>query len=532
MICFIYTISLFATGICVEKKSLQQNEDAATSISSPDEESKKGDAKLWVSMLYALGILSLGTAGFLLSINIYDCAPKRQSARLREGSKFRGEPVPSELSVYKATYEVNTTFVPEDVQVWFDNSYKTNPTSFSYLPEVNTLLFSGNNGTNNENHPWYKNSIIFKSVNGNKPTALTNVYMAQSFVTSQSADTTCFIGNGETSSDNSGKTVFCTNDGNVFREIPSTEIFQPMSLLWKDDTLWVDGTSDNVDWTSVLYSVNPQTMETTLHSYKADDDMDGSPFEPLENCVQNKAIISLFLSAIPVTILSIVLWIKKKYPSLPVTGYVGISFSMSLIVYAARDTLLDGVFFKWWFSLTSAAWLFGLFFLYILKRVQKDTLDWSMNFSGLLYFGSMIALIGAPGQYGDWWRWLLINILTFVPIPIVGVVCEKIILISIGAIGVFIDVWKVADSLANIGAFDGFKVPVYFVVFTVSGLILGFIGLRMSKKQRVIQDFVFSLAERYLTKWMKRPVTTDKQQEDPEAPVVVYSDEAIPLSTE
>ena len=52
-----------------------------------------------------------------------------------------------------------------------------------------------------------------------------------------------------------------------FRFVDETRIREPRNLFWKDGILWAVGHPQELnDFGDVIYSVNPGTMETVLHS--------------------------------------------------------------------------------------------------------------------------------------------------------------------------------------------------------------------------------------------------------------------------
>ena len=87
---------------------------------------------------------------------------------------------------------------------------------------------------------------------------------------------------------------------------------------------------------------------------------------------------------------------------------------------------------KWWFAISCSLWTIGLCLFYLANQVTKETLKWSLNFAALVYFASNFCF-----------GWKTIIVVSFAPLLLVGIVSEQIFVVVLGAIRIFVDVWKI-----------------------------------------------------------------------------------------
>jgi len=254
----------------------------------------------------------------------------------------------------------------------------------------------------------------------------------------------------------------------------------------------------------MIYSLNPDTMETTAHTVIKDsgeeslsEDFVGAEEILALECDpefvdRRVALFSVFVGIIPTLIVSLFIWFKLYIPTMPITTYfsatwfilvVQILFPSSQVFYSLFDVV------NWWFVLSSGFWLLALFLFYLTNRVTKTTLTWTINFTAVVFFISMFVVTEVFSN-SSWLGWIIINVVSFAPLIFVGIVSDQNFLIVLGAIGIFVDVGKIGASIGN-----GDSIPVYFLLFGVSGIGLGYFGLILNKYQQVIQSVVKNKAE-------------------------------------
>ena len=77
---------------------------------------------------------------------------------------------------------------------------------------------------------------------------------------------------------------------------------------------------------------------------------------------------AVFTMAIPIALVSIVLWKKKQVPSMAVTTYVGLTLIfVSVLIFVTAETEPTDTPFKWWFSITGFLYLTVLSYLVLSK---------------------------------------------------------------------------------------------------------------------------------------------------------------------
>jgi len=319
----------------------------------------------------------------------------------------------------------------------------------------------------------------------NDPQLVSTVFSPEE-LTLVSNKTACFTAYESESMES--KILYCT-DGISVDAFRSHE--DPFDLFAGDDgKLWFRQYRTN---NGMIYSLNPDTMETTFHTVIKDL---GEEFECDEEFADRRvALFSIFVGIIPTLIVSLFIWFKLYIPTMPITTYfsatwfilvVQILFPSSQVFYSLFDVV------NWWFVLSSGFWLLALFLFYLTNRVTKTTLTWTINFTAVVFFISMFVVTEVFSN-SSWLGWIIINVVSFAPLIFVGVVSDQNFLIVLGAIGIFVDVGKIGASIGN-----GDSIPVYFLLFGVSGIGLGYFGLILNKYQQVIQSVVKNKAESWL----------------------------------
>jgi len=506
-ICCAYALLLFILSYWSEKKNLSYG---------AQEDEKKIDFKLFVHLLYALAVLTMSVAGLILALNVINCAPI---------DTFR--------DIENSGWEIDMSTIPKDVQSWAKNyDFKGFvETTFKYFPASGVSLFRGNDGMSEVGFPGYTSHKLWQSVEGKQPTFVDDMYDPFWFVSDEMSNTTCFIASKRLSIEQKEmwveteyvRRVVCTNDGLDLRIIEEKVIRDPKNLFWNNGTLWVVGKSvqKQDDWGNIIFSVNPGSLEVQNHSRKKENAPPQETSCDNDNFRRKSAIATLFLSSLPLAAISLVLWVKKGIPTLPITTYVGVSASV-VCLYVMAEFFEDGIsdsFYIWWFGVTSAIWVLSLFFLSLVKKIKRDTLVWSLNFSSIVLLINAAAIFGIfRFRLGDeWWRWVLINMFVFIPLIMIGVICASAVVVLTGTAGLFMDVYKISDTFSKMNDYNN-TIPIYFGVFAVSGITLGVVGWLVNKNQYDIQLRVSMFATKYFGSFIQ---SEQVQEDDDDIPVEV-----------
>jgi hypothetical protein len=208
-----------------------------------------------------------------------------------------------------------------------------------------------------------------------------------------------------------------------------------------------------------------------------------------EECMTKQSILALFVSALPVSIVSILLWIKRHASSMAITSYIGISATASFIFIASRGNSYDmDDFYQWWLSIAGAMFVMVLVDLLSCKRkIAQSPLHWGINFGSLVFFVGMIMVTGIF-DLGGVWSWLVFNALALVPLGIVGLATNQAFLLVLCATGWLMDSFKFADWVSATLFND--EVPIQFIILAISGLLIAGAGWLLSKHQEEVHNFL------------------------------------------
>jgi hypothetical protein len=237
-------------------------------------------------------------------------------------------------------------------------------------------------------------------------------------------------------------------------------------------------------------------MIISLHSDRMEDRKDESLCHE-STTMRKRAIVTFFATTLPVTLASITIWKVKQIPSMGTTTYVGLTLVYASLAMTIRPNLFDqGNPFKWWFPITGLIWLLVLSYL-VLSQLTflrcKASLRWGLVTSGIAFMFGMIYLLLGELEYGynTFWRWLLLNILAFVPLILLGASTDSVFLMFLGAFGFLMDSWRFATF---VGYHTGeASVPLQFLVFSFAGMMVGALGIQISKHQDHVKTWAASL---------------------------------------
>jgi hypothetical protein len=413
--------------------------------------------------------------------------------------------------------------LPSAVRAWASSDQSHHELSYGTFVFIsntggadNFTLFQGSDGTS-DNHAqtlWSATSA------GREPLNFPNIENPSQLILTGTG-WACFTGIDATPSSNTyeeqyhvpyptpiskSSLVGCSN-GTVVRTTDSTQnSFQgPSDFIIDNSTLWFKDyppwSGDKAGSGTLVYSIdNFETMEVELHStytkpestqYHAEESLkiyeDAATNDDL--CWTKHSILAVFLAALPVTLASFVLWLKRKAPSMAITIYIGLNACANFVYLAivSRDNDLDG-FWGWWLTISGALYLIILSDLTHCKRhLARHPLIWGMNVAAIAYFIGPIILTGIIPDIFDSsssmaGQWIVFNVFVLIPLVVVGVGYRQIFLLVLCAIGWLMTAFKIGSALAALAAPAAYT-PIYFVVLAISGLLLAGAGWWLNKNQ-------------------------------------------------
>ena len=514
-------------GAAADDGSLHDEVDVGVSNAIVTNDSERRMPPL-ANLFYGLFALALGGSGYFLPMNLYNC----------DGGG--GHP-------YKPAghWAANITALPENVQSWaISTEPRVSVANFVFIPGEKVTLFTGtaeNEGRTTMNSLWAAPASVYP-FNGGEPVHFPNVTHPSQFIVTGTGRA-CFFAyksydpppskkkyppqpksiygmNIIGCCDCDGKTLTMTN--------PSiNELHSPYDFFIDNSTkvLWFKDYPPTVGSQSgdgkLIYSIsNYETMEVVLHStYRkarsyeytfATGDGYSKPYVPPEEkgsgsssrakngmeCMTKQSILALFVSAIPVSVVSILLWIKRNAPSMAITTYIGIGATASFIFTAARGNAdYMGDFYEWWLSITGALFVLALLDLLSCKRkIARSPLVWGINFGSLAYFIGMINLTGIFDYPGGAWCWIIFNAFALVPLGLLGLATNQAFLLVLCAVGWLMDSVKLANWISDAMAIG--EGPIQFVVLAISGLLIAGAGWLLSKHQEEVHNVLCYQFER------------------------------------
>lgn len=297
----------------------------------------------------------------------------------------------------------------------------------------------------------------------------------------------------------------CTNDG---VEISTTEesFNNPRQLFYSNDLFWFLSYSppESKRYGTLLYSADPSNLkEVKLYSTITIEEED----KPRDNeCTPDRTnrirfLSLLFLSGIPSFMAALAIGFLYKIPSMPVGGYLSITWLVVCLIFAI-DPSFDNMynFFRWWSVFTSGPGMIILALTHLTKRTTKGEITWGINFAGIVYTVGMFMLLEVFSE-DMFWRWALLTIFAILPLLVFSVITGQIILMMVASIVILIDVYRLTSYITESVGF-GESFPVQFIVLGLSGLALGFLGFLFSKRQSQFQSAVSAWTESTLGRWV------------------------------
>lgn len=253
-----------------------------------------------------------------------------------------------------------------------------------------------------------------------------------------------------------------------------------------DGILWIKELDSKPVSGSKIFSLDPVTMISTLHSYKVQDssshiiDSDNSCDEGYS--IRIIAIAFLFASVLPMTAMTFLLGKKTKVPSMGISAYVCISLvyvCLHILVSSNEGEYLN---FRVWFAVSGlACLLLSTYFLFTLQQHDSNAprcVDKSheKQFRSLLgisavafAWGTMaVLLIDVFADRETFGMWVLFNLLVFCPLLLLGAAADSTFVLAWGGLGFLADAFRLASLIDS--------VLFFFLVFSLMGLLVGYLG--------------------------------------------------------
>lgn len=444
------------------------------------------------NLLYGLFTLALGVTGYFLPMNFFPCYG---------GGGGTGD------NPSNGYWYTDISSLPSDVQSWATSSTQQPSlpsATFTYFKDekynYSTLLFQGSDKSSSNYH-----QILWSTTDCAEPMNFSEILNPSQFI-STSAGWGCFAGFNKTIYESSesdwhlkSSLVGCSN-GQVLRTTKDSQFsFQGpydffvdnnYTLWFKDYPLWFDPSSG-----TLIYSLKnvDDTMEVTLHSSympgehtpPAVGPYDAQPYDATTNyndCWMKQSILALYISALPIAVTSILLWLKRTAPSMAVTTYVGLTAAATFIYLAITQTAFGmDDFWSWWLSISGGLYVIILSDLsHCQRNIARGPLIWGINFGALAFFIGMIFLTSIFDRDLNW-RWIVFDLFVIIPLGIIGLAYKQVFLLVLCAIAWLMTTVKIAFALAppTSAAF----VPIFFVVLAISGLLIAGSGWWLNKNQ-------------------------------------------------
>ncbi|KAL7426960.1 hypothetical protein ACHAXM_000649 [Skeletonema potamos] len=450
------------------------------------------------NLLYGLFTLALGVTGYFLPMNLFSCY---------------GGSTPSSTGHWST--DISTLPKSDVLRAWAssDQPHEWSYATFVYISNagggLNFTLFQGSDASGT-----YVQTLWLAM--GGEPIHFPEIQNPSQFITTGTG-WACFAGIDAMPSSNSneqypdaipiskGSLVGCSN-GTVVRTTDLTQyIFQgPYDFIVDDDTLWLKDyppwSGDQTGTGTLIYSIDDYDrmevqLQSTYSKSKSEqyETVEYSPrplsYEDVETnddnnyCWSKHSALAIVVSALPITLSSVLLWLKRKAPSSAITSYIGLSAAASFVYLAIVGKEHDVAdFWGWWFSMSGALYLTILCDLTHCKRhIARYPLIWGVNVSALAFFVGMIFLLSIFEENMAW-SWIVFNLFALIPLVIVGIGYNQVFLLVLCAVGWLMTTVKIASALAAVAA-PAANVPIYFIALAISGLLIAGAGWWLNKNQ-------------------------------------------------
>jgi len=525
------------------------------------------------SLLYGLGVIALGVTGFFLPINLMGC----------NGSDDTG----TEYSQWKVD---DISSFPSSIQEWARDDYQEvqQRPSYCYLNQTGTTLFAGHGQRDQTSPSW---NILYSvetttttttnpSTDGNSfwgaaPVPYDTVTEPELFTTLNN-EAACFT---NLAWSNGRPAVGCyypnnnhnnNNDPIQWPQYPTkmahmrvndvyTMVAAARSPRHEELLYWKQLPRGRRERGTIVLSMSVKTMNVVLHSHREtphhNDDHGDSSCDPRRDARQ-KAIGSLFLTALPMLLTSLYVWkAKQQVSSMGVLVYGSLTLAFTCI-YAAVDPDMyrAETVFQWWLiGSGSIVLLLSVRTLLLYGGLANNNnnnsttprrhstlpptppsqrwivpgpFHWCASASALaLLLGLIVALdllctTTTCGNVPS--HWFVFSIAGVIPVALLGTAVNNLFLMLLAAAGFFADAVRFAAFLSDNAAPNDLQVPIVFVVLSISGVLLGWLGMLLSRQRRRIQSritMLFQMLDRvvfYLIVCCRRSSRTSANQPDDE----------------
>jgi hypothetical protein len=432
------------------------------------------------NLLYGLFALALGVTGYFLPMNLYNCYDFGYSANPQSGR-----------------WSTDLSSLPPNVRQWAEavSSYNPNPT-FAFLSGQNTTLFQGSDEDSNP--------TLWMATGRKEPIHFEEIQNPSQFVLTGSGFA-CFsaFGDGAPRSGNGYETksvVGCSDGTSVETTMRGIyELQSPHDFYVDNRTLWFkdlglyDGRYGDG---AIIYSIgNYTSMQMEMHSTYTPPDNDADS-ETHPDCFRKQSTVAIFVSALPVVVSSVLLWIGRSAPSASITTYVGVSSAALFIYMAIVEEYYDMTeFWGYWLSISGALYVLILADLtHCKRRMAEPPLVWGVNFGSLAFFVGMI-LSTKIYELGNALPWILFNVLAMLPLALLGIAYNQVFLLVLCAVGWIMTTVRIASAISD-ALFDTAQVPIYFIVLAISGLLIAAAGWGLNKHQDRMRGVLVGRLER------------------------------------
>jgi hypothetical protein len=501
----IYTVVLLVIGISLQRRDGWKN-------------------SVLVSLVFLLALASMAVAGLYLPINVFPCS--LDWSYNDDNFAFNND------------WLTNLDDMPIDVRAWWidvdSNSYKT---TFVYLESTGVTLFEGiQQGGQWEPRLWRTTQDRVA------PELVPDLRYPEYFVEVGNSAACFAVQTDGVRGSRKHQKIGCTTDGLNFAETEQSFSSGVQDLFYTNERVWFRGYPPYdperlyLNWRTVLYSVNPSNLtDVVFHSTLSNQEQDGNVDDDDDGCTNERTTFIrflswLFLSALPALIAAIAIDVVHKFavPTMPIGTYCSFTWLVVCLGFAIdpanfEDRIYD--FFRWWLVFTTGPWLLYLTLQHLTNRSIPSRRSWSINFASLIYAGGMFLLVKMfdYDYYVDYfWQWAVLTLAVVPPLFLVSVITSNIFVLVVVSAVLMVDVWR----LTNYIAYDVLKsnsiVPIQAVVLGLSGLLLGYLGYLLSRKQANFVTRVSKWACAKLGKWV---VATEGEGKEEKADVALTGSE-------
>lgn len=476
----VYTAVLLVIGILLQRRDGWKN-------------------SVLVSLVFLLALASMAVAGLYLPINVFPCS---LDWSYNDNSSNLDE------------WVTNLDDMPIDVRAWWiDVDSNSNKKTFVYLESAGVTLFEGiQQGDQWEPRLWRTSQDRIE------PELVPDLRDPEYFVQVGNSGA-CFAVQTDGEYSRKQTKVVCTTDGLNFVKTEQSFSSGVQDLFYTNERVWFKGyppydpKSLNSNWNTVLYSVNPSNLtdvvfHSTLSNQEQDDDDDDGCTDERTTFV--RFLSWLFLSALPALIAAIAIDVVHKFavPTMPIGTYCSLTWLVVCLGFAIdpanfEDRIYD--FFRWWLVFTTGPWLLYLTLQHLTNRSIPSRRSWSINFASLVYAGGMFLLVKMFDYDYDvdyFWQWAVLTLAVVPPLFLVSVITSNIFVLVVVSAVLMVDVWRLTDYIAYDVLESNSIVPIQAVVLCLSGLLLGYLGYLLSRKQAYFVTRVSNWARAKLGKWV------------------------------